>query len=70
LEERKRFAEIDDHLMGWPIKASDKDAQANPGRRAGFHIDNFITQNHATSGIKRKVLHSFQYHSGLGLHHR
>src|SRR2546430_11249237 len=45
----------------------DKDAQANPGRRTGFHIDNFIIQNHATSGIKRKVRHSFQYHSGLGL---
>jgi hypothetical protein len=58
-KECKRFAKIRDHSMdrfaGSRIVPPDENAQTNSRLCAGFHVANFITQYHATSGIKPKV---------------
>src|SRR5262249_4816023 len=64
------FAKIDDHFIRWSARFGmarpDENAEANPGRRAGFDVAHSIPENRAASRIKREIRDGLQKHAGLG----
>jgi hypothetical protein len=69
-KECERFGKIGDHFIRWSARFGmarpDENAEANPGRRAGFDVAHSIPENRAASRIKREIRDGLQKQAGLG----
>ena len=68
-EEREHFTKIGGNFMGelaFTIPRSEKNADPNAGRRASFHVADFIADKGAVGRIELKIRERLQEHSGVG----